>query len=127
RRGGGVGDGFAAKTTAHPEGEVLAGGGPPRAQREPGIAARVRAAGDPPRAHRHRPVAISPTGPAWCAWRYLLELEETDGVVVRVGEPGREREPDVGDAIDGAQLGEVLDLHAPRPQLRDLAGDVVHP
>jgi hypothetical protein len=35
--------------------------------------------------------------------------------VVRVGEPERERELDVGDAVDGAQLGQVLDLAASRP------------
>src|SRR5262249_4988173 len=46
-------------------GEVLVGGGPPQAQREPGIAACVPVGWDTPRAHRHRAVAISPTGPAW--------------------------------------------------------------
>src|SRR5215510_14451498 len=50
----------------------------------------------------------------------LFELEEADRVLVRVGEPGREREPDVGDAINRAQLWEILDLDSPRPQLRNL-------
>jgi len=34
---------------------------------------------------------------------------------VRVGEPDRVREPDVGDAVNGAQLREILDLDAARP------------
>src|SRR6266540_5061518 len=59
--------------------------------------------------------------------RWLLELEQADPVAVGVGEPGRQREPDVGDAVDSPQLRQVLDLDAARPQLRDLAGDVVHP
>jgi hypothetical protein len=40
--------------------------------------------------------------------------------VVGVGEPGGEREPDVGDAVDGIQAGEILDLDAARPELGDL-------
>src|SRR5215475_4829861 len=56
----------------------------------------------------------------------LFELEEADRVLVRVGEPGREREPDVGDAVNGVQIREILDLGAPRPEFGDLAGDAVH-
>ena len=33
-----------------------------------------------------------------------------DRVRVRIGEPGREREADVGDPVDGVQVGQVLDL-----------------
>src|SRR5262249_5488553 len=43
---------------------------------------------------------------------WLFKPEEAERVVVRVGEPGREREPDVGDAAGGAQLGQVLDRDA---------------
>src|SRR5215510_6033110 len=57
----------------------------------------------------------------------LFQLEEADRVVVGVGEPGGEREPDVGDAVDSAQSGEILDLDASRPELGDFAGDVVYP
>jgi hypothetical protein len=53
-------------------------------------------------------------------------LEQAEPVVVRVDEPGRQREPDIGHAVDGAQLGEVLDLDAACPQLGDLGGEVVH-
>jgi hypothetical protein len=60
----------------------------------------------------------SPNRHGWCSW--------ADRVVVGVGEPGGEGEPDVGDAVDGAQLGQVLDLDAARPELGDLGGDVVH-
>src|SRR5215510_11665502 len=56
----------------------------------------------------------------------LFELEEADRVVVGIGEPGREREPDVGDAADGVQLRKILDLDAARPETGDLGGDVVH-
>src|SRR5262245_33402735 len=54
----------------------------------------------------------------------LFQLEEADGVVVGVGEPGGECEADVGDAVHGAQLGQVLDGDAARPQAGDFAGDV---
>jgi hypothetical protein len=57
----------------------------------------------------------------------VLELEQPDPVVVRVDEPGRQREADVGDAVDGAQLGQVLELDASGPQPGDLAGQVLHP
>src|SRR5215472_1676985 len=57
----------------------------------------------------------------------IVELEQADPVVVRVHEPGRQREPEVGDAVDGAQLGEFLDLDAAGPQPGDLAGQVGHP
>src|SRR4029450_6996080 len=39
----------------------------------------------------------------------LLELEQADPVVVGVDEPGGQGEAEVGDALHGAQLGEVLD------------------
>src|SRR5215471_1485468 len=57
----------------------------------------------------------------------IVELEQADPVVVGDHEPGRQREPEVGDAVDGAQLGEFLDLDAAGPQPGDLAGQVGHP
>ena len=65
----------------------------------------------------------------WAVGPYtgIFELEQADPVVMGVDEPGRQREPEVGHPVDGAQLGEVLDGDAPGPQLGDLAGQVVHP
>src|SRR5260370_28744853 len=57
----------------------------------------------------------------------LFELEEAERVVVGVGEPGGECEPDVGDAASGAEFGQVLDFDAARPEPGDLGGDVGHP
>src|SRR5215207_3315935 len=52
----------------------------------------------------------------------LLELEQTDPVVVGVGEPGPQREADVGHTVDGAQLGKLLELDAPRAEWRRRRG-----
>src|SRR5215468_8373553 len=57
----------------------------------------------------------------------LFELEEAERVVVGVGEPGSEREPNVGYAAGGAELGQVLDVDAARPELGNLGGEVGHP
>src|SRR5262249_23265861 len=76
-----------------------------------------------PDAHLIPPSSFALPGPAV----RLLELEEADRVVVGVGEPGGEREPDVGDAVDSAQSGEILDLDALRLELGVLGGDVVYP
>src|SRR4029453_13570 len=53
----------------------------------------------------------------------LFELEQAEPVVVGVDEPGRQGEAEVGDAVDGAQLGEVLDLDAAGAQLRAPGGE----
>src|SRR5215510_8299961 len=57
----------------------------------------------------------------------LFELEEAERVVVGVGEPGSEGEPNVGYAAGGAELGQVLDVDAARPELGNLGGEVGHP
>src|SRR5882757_2458586 len=45
---------------------------------------------------------------------------------MRVCEPGGEREPDVGDAVDGVQFGEIIDLDASCPKFGDFGSDVVY-
>jgi hypothetical protein len=52
----------------------------------------------------------------------FFELEQADPVVGGVDEPGPKGEAEVGDALGGAQLGQVLDLDAALAELGDLAG-----
>src|SRR5262249_62432246 len=57
----------------------------------------------------------------------VLELEQPDRVAARVDEPGRQREPDVRDAVSGLEAGFVVlgDLDATSEQLGDLRRDIV--
>src|SRR5262245_61452774 len=62
------------------------------------------------------PLSADLTGGGEVISERLFELEKADRVMVRVDEPGREREPDVGDAFNRIQLWEILDLDAARPE-----------
>src|SRR5262249_36116014 len=57
----------------------------------------------------------------------LFGLEEAERVVVGVGDPGSECEPNVGYAAGGAELGQVLDADAARPELGNRGGEVGPP
>src|SRR5215211_1610965 len=56
-----------------------------------------------------------------------FELEQANGVSVWVGEPGGVGESDVGDAVDGVQIGQIFDLDAAAAQVCDLGGQVADP
>jgi hypothetical protein len=47
----------------------------------------------------------------------VFELEQADPVVVGVDEPGGQREAEVGDAVDGAQPGQLPDRDAAGPRV----------
>ena len=59
--------------------------------------------------------------------RLLLELEDAEGVVAQVDDPGRPGKADVGDAVLGLQPRQVvvLNLDAAGPELGHLGPDVV--
>src|SRR5215212_7264263 len=67
------------------------------------------------------PADSRPRGP-----RLLLELEDAEGVLARVDDPGRPGKADVGDAVLGLEPGHVvvLDLDAAGAQLSHFGPDV---